>query len=282
MATINTEFYTLGMPDVYFTTTTGASGLSVLSAAIAGTGTYAKEYYSLGNAADCSLAIDATFLDHWVVTKGIRGKDKTVCIERALSFDFTFDEFTPDNLMRFMYAAANTAQVTDTAPESLGTANGSTTTFTFTLVNTPIVRGSVTITAGSIIATEKGDGSLTGTGVESGTIDYMDGSGTITYSSAPGAGDNPEATYTYIDFADVFNDAAVGQEGAAIFSFETSIGKDFVYYVPKCTIKPSGNIGFGAEDWMTGTFTVEILKDATYTYKSTSCPYGYLDLSYTS
>jgi len=282
MGTINTEYYTLGMPDVYFTPVTGATGISTLTAAVAGSDTYAKEYYSMGNAADCSLAVDATFLDHWVVAQGIRGKDKTVCIERALTFDFTFDEFTPENLIRFMYGAQNTLEVTDTAPESIGTADDNTVTFTHTLVNTPIIRGSVTIDTASNDATEKGDGTFTGSGVASGTIDYMTGAVSITYDAALTTGDDPEAIYTYIDFADVFNDDAVGEEGSALFIFETSIGKDFRYYVPKCTIKPSGNIAFGAEDWMTGTFTVEVLKHSTYSYKSTDCPYGYLDLGYVS
>lgn len=282
MGTINTQNYTLGMPDVYFTSVIGSTGIATLTAAVAGSDTYAKEYYSMGNAADCSLAVDATFLDHWVVAQGIRGKDKTVCIERALTFDFTFDEFTPENLIRFMYGAQNTLEVTDTAPETVGTADDTTKTFTCTLANTPIVKGSVTIDTASWDATEKGAGVFTGSGVDTGTIDYMTGALSITYDTAPSTGDDPEAAYTYIDFADVFNDDAVGEEGSALFVFETSIGKDFRYYVPKCTIKPSGNIAFGAEDWMTGTFTVEVLKDSTFTYKTVDCHYGYLDLGYVS
>jgi hypothetical protein len=97
-------------------------------------------------------------------------------------------------LNRVLNAALVTGNVlTTTASESVGTGTGSTTTFNHTLagiasstgVNPKVVPGSVTITAGSVVATDNGAGALSGTGIASGTINYGTGAVSITYSAAP-------------------------------------------------------------------------------------------------
>jgi hypothetical protein len=69
--------------------------------------------------------------------------------------------------------------------ESVGTGNASTVTFGHTAANLAVVPGTVVITAGAVVATDDGDGNLTGTGVTAGTINYATGVLSITYSVAP-------------------------------------------------------------------------------------------------
>jgi Baseplate J-like protein len=72
------------------------------------------------------------------------------------------------------------------ASESIGTANGTTATFTHTAANLSVVPGTVTITAGSVVATDDGAGNLTGAGIAAGsTINYSTGVVSITYSTDP-------------------------------------------------------------------------------------------------
>ena len=77
---------------------------------------------------------------------------------------------------------------------TLFTGNGSATTFAGTLPSYPLVPSSpncptpLTITIGSVVATDGGNGLLTGTGVSAGTINYATGAYSITYSAAPSSG----------------------------------------------------------------------------------------------
>ena len=97
-------------------------------------------------------------------------------------------------LNRLLNSALVTGNVvTPTTGESVGTGNGSTTTFNHTLAgiagstgtNPRVIPGSISISAGSVTATDAGAGTLTGTGVSSGTVNYETGAVSITYSSAP-------------------------------------------------------------------------------------------------
>lgn len=71
------------------------------------------------------------------------------------------------------------------ASESVGTGNGSTVTFAHTAAHLSVVPSTVTITAGSVVATDDGNGNLTGTGIAGGTINYGTGVISIHYSVAP-------------------------------------------------------------------------------------------------
>jgi hypothetical protein len=69
--------------------------------------------------------------------------------------------------------------------------------FTFTLANTPVKAGSVTLTRspGPGQITDNGDGTLAGTG--GGSIDYTTGQIVVTYAAAPAVGDSWSAAYSY-------------------------------------------------------------------------------------
>ena len=81
--------------------------------------------------------------------------------------------------------------------ESVGTGDASEQNFSTTLAYTPIRKGSVSITAGSIIAIDDGNGGITGTGVTSGTIDYETGAITVQFTAAPALDTPVLAQYRY-------------------------------------------------------------------------------------
>jgi hypothetical protein len=68
----------------------------------------------------------------------------------------------------------------------IGTGNGTTVTFTGTLV-TPILPGSVLINAAAVTGTDNTSGAITGAGI-SGTINYASGVISVTFTSAPASG----------------------------------------------------------------------------------------------
>lgn len=47
--------------------------------------------------------------------------------------------------------------------------------------------------------------------------------------------------------------------GSAQLYFRTDIGQDFVYMVPKCTIRPNGNMSMDIEKWWEGPMVLEVL-----------------------
>jgi len=81
--------------------------------------------------------------------------------------------------------------------ETLGTGTGSEDTFTGTFQFKSARAGTVTITAGSVVATDNGIGGLSGTGVGSGTINYATGAFSITYDTDPANGVPISGTYYY-------------------------------------------------------------------------------------
>jgi phage tail sheath protein FI len=72
--------------------------------------------------------------------------------------------------------------------EWLDDGDGALVTFSGTLRNPTVQSGTLEIVAGAITATDNGDGTLSGTGVTSATIDYTTGAWSITYAVAPTGG----------------------------------------------------------------------------------------------
>ncbi|SMO59482.1 Major capsid protein Gp23 [Balnearium lithotrophicum] len=79
---------------------------------------------------------------------------------------------------------------------SLGTGDGTKTTFSATLQFKPVIPGTVTVIAGTIVGKDDGSGNISGDGV-SGTINYSTGQVSIEFSSAPAKGEVVKATYRY-------------------------------------------------------------------------------------
>jgi len=80
---------------------------------------------------------------------------------------------------------------------ALATANGTLTTFAGTLSPTPVVTSSVTVTAAAIRGVDNGAGSITGTGISAGTINYNTGAISVTFSVAPVNTTPVSVVYTY-------------------------------------------------------------------------------------
>ena len=79
--------------------------------------------------------------------------------------------------------------------ECLGEGDGAETAFSGTLLHLPVEEGSFSLTDGSVTAEDDGEGSLSGTGIASGTINYTTGAWTVTFSTAPSSGELIKADY---------------------------------------------------------------------------------------
>ena len=84
---------------------------------------------------------------------------------------------------------------TQNASQSLGTGNGAQANFNGTLGNTPVVAGSVTVTAGGQSLSDDASGNLSGNGT--GSVNYNTGAITASFTLAPSAGQNVIASYQY-------------------------------------------------------------------------------------
>jgi len=74
------------------------------------------------------------------------------------------------------------------------------------------------------------------------------------------------------------------EEGSAVLRVNTDIGKSMVYRIPKCTLKPEGDLSLNEEDWQTGAFNLEVLEyvdgdssNATINASWIAAPFGILD-----
>ena len=63
-------------------------------------------------------------------------------------------------------------------------------------------------------------------------------------------------------------------EGAAQLFFDTNVGNDFTYFIPKCTIRSDGGLAMNAEDWWTGPLVLEVLFYDTGSWASK--PFGFV------
>ncbi len=79
--------------------------------------------------------------------------------------------------------------------ELIAVADGTATTFSKTLDYKPVLPSTVTVVAGTQIATDDGNGKLSGD--FTGTIDYATGALSLTFSTAPAANTQIKATYRY-------------------------------------------------------------------------------------
>lgn len=81
--------------------------------------------------------------------------------------------------------------------ESIGTGDGSTTAFSGTLTNSPVLSGQIEITDGNETFTDwDGDGTLTGSAGGTGSITYSSGAWSVTFNTAPSNGTTIKAYYT--------------------------------------------------------------------------------------
>jgi hypothetical protein len=80
-----------------------------------------------------------------------------------------------------------TLPIQPTQGQVIGTGNGVTVTFNGSLT-TPVLPGSVRVTAGSVIGLDNGAGGISGTGISSGSVNYTTGAVSVSYLAAPAFG----------------------------------------------------------------------------------------------
>ena len=79
---------------------------------------------------------------------------------------------------------------------SLGTGDGTKKAFSATLQYKPVIPGTVTVIAGTVVGKDDGSGNISGDGV-SGSINYSTGQISVEFSSAPANGEVVRTTYRY-------------------------------------------------------------------------------------
>ena len=96
-----------------------------------------------------------------------------------------------------MHESASYRYASEIEEDTLGSADGSTTTFSTTLANIPLRPYTVKILDNqNIVATDNGSGTITGTGV-SGTVNYTTGVVSVTWTTAPISGHTLVVVYNY-------------------------------------------------------------------------------------
>jgi phage tail sheath protein FI len=80
--------------------------------------------------------------------------------------------------------------------------DGAATSFSGIVTYAEVVRGSLSIADGTVTAQDQGDGTLTGTGIVSGTINYLTGAWAVVFSASQASGTRIEGTYKQQSSAD--------------------------------------------------------------------------------
>lgn len=104
--------------------------------------------------------------------------------DTALALSTVMTRFSSADDYMNIFVGTTTDELGDII-ESIGTGNAALVTFANTLATTPILPYSVQVTADTIVAVDDGNGNLSGTGIDTGTIDYTTGAISITYLVAP-------------------------------------------------------------------------------------------------
>ena len=135
------------------------------------------------------------------------GDWETVETYEAVVFDDdTSDQFAPTVINEDTEYQKLTEGTTYTTPASLkavarsreccGSGDAAQTTFSGTLLYPSVYEDSLSIVAGGVTAQDQGDGTLAGTGISAGTINYATGAWSLTFTAAPAAGELLIAEYT--------------------------------------------------------------------------------------
>ena len=75
-------------------------------------------------------------------------------------------------------------------------------------------------------------------------------------------------------------------EGSGMLVVETDVGRDIVYRIPRCVIKPDGELSFPGDTWSSAPMVIEILEyqsggtsNATQNASWLAAPFGRLDVT---
>ena len=239
---------TLGRAEVYF------------RPFLAGTSTPQASFQYFGNTPGFSLTASTSKLDHFSSDRGLRVKDKSVLLEVNYTGSMETDNMSFDNLGKFFLGSVSTI----TQASATGTEE------TFTDVTKPglLVLG---VTAGnpqgargvSAVVVEVGASTKTlGTDYE---VDAVSGGIFIPAGSTIVTGDDVIVTYNSAANTRermVSSGTQVKGELKMIAYNPEGTQKDIL--CPSVTIAPNGDLALKGEDWLTASFSLEVLaKSAT-------------------
>lgn len=116
----------------------------------------------------------------------------------AKGFVGTFGGQTIQNVCSYFVVGEGNAQIDNVLNEVFGTGNGIDRDFTYTVpaAETPLVRGSLVVVAGAVIATETDIGVLNGVGV-TGTVEYKSGKVVLHYTNPVPAATNILGSFSF-------------------------------------------------------------------------------------
>jgi hypothetical protein len=145
-------------------------------------------YYAVTLQNNSSLPANIVTLVQEAVLATFNGTDVAGSVPAGIGLVISGSRYAPQ--INLIGSAVNIESIdvgiqTLVGSESVGTGNGSNVTFTHTAAHLAVVPGTVTVTAGAVVATDDGNGNLTGTGITAGTINYTTGALSITYTTHP-------------------------------------------------------------------------------------------------
>ncbi len=136
-----------------------------------------------------SLPANIAQLVQQAVLATFNGEDAAGSVPAGIALTISGSRYAPQ--INLISSAVNIVSIevglqTGVTGESVGTGNGITVAFAHTAAHLAVVPGAVTITAGSVVAIDDGNGNLTGTGIAAGSsIVYSTGVITLIYSAPP-------------------------------------------------------------------------------------------------
>ena len=72
-------------------------------------------------------------------------------------------------------------------------------------------------------------------------------------------------------------------EGSAMLYFITDVGRDMLYKIPKCTVRPDGAMALNTEDWWSTPMLIDVLQYQSSDGSSATwlaAPFGTVDMSF--
>lgn len=239
---LETKAYTLGKGEVYFDQGQG------------------ERYF--GNTTEFNITIESENLDHFDSDHGIRTKDDSVVLEITRSGSLVTDNISDENLALFFLGETST--VTQVATAVVGSALA------------PSAQKGYSYQLGKTTANPQGVRGATGVVLKKGattlvlntdyTLDAATGRVYILPTSVT-VQNNDAITADYTPVANsrtrIVTNNATSLSGALRFISFNPKGKQFDFYIPSVTLRPTGDFALKGDDWQTAGFSVEINQNAS-------------------
>lgn len=227
-------------------------------------------YRDMGNIFDTNIARVLTDLEHYSSSSGALLHDKTHIIKKKISLKFKADEFGVDNFNAILLG--DSAGATDAAYSSGSVVD-----------EVPAVGD---IYKDRIFFTAKGNISTVVLTNSAGTTTYVLNTDYSIEDAASGAikiitagaitnGQSLKIDYAYAASTEKKIKVLANLnpvEGKARLVFKAAAGYPFTWIVPKCNLRPEGDITLSAENWATADFVLDALFDTTVSGQ----PFGYI------